>query len=772
MATNKFVFEDAVEYRDKIMKQQEKYISSLYKEWADDIGKQAAALEKKNTFSAMMESRQLHALQAQLEVSAKEVGNKVYSTVQNNAFLVAGSVIKANNKFMQQLGFPVGASTTAVQHRVVSSIINGTIYKQPWSLSKSIWGDNQKTLQDIRTLVARGVAENKPIYKIAKDLERYVDPSKAKQWNPKIRMFNKSTGQFEYKRIYKRSVDYNAQRLGRTMVQHSYQQATIDAARMNPFIMEFLWEAAGSRPCPICEDLNGMRFKKEDIPLDHPNGQCIIIPEVADDLEQRLADWLSNPDGTFPDIDDFARTVGYIPDVKKQVANSVAPFNTYQKQFLEPYGYSPTKMPKDYQEFYDNVYQPNILFGNNKEFQAWSKAIDTEYPGLSLGKANKQFFDKYLKQVEIKKPQAVQKAEKAAAKQVTKNIDDVKGLPWYKAKNEVGPNWYQAQKYMEGKGMSPSAYWKKYASGEIKDSKLDDLLGLGKKELSEGEKFAVKYGQSNGKTFNYWYTKLDDAAKQEAKVLKEQSGLSWQKWYEKYIKKGGGSKAERSVAEQIPKPTNNWKTYIDKMQKQTVDDMLASEKISLSKITQTELNGIQRYTGSAYEYMNDYLRMIGRGVSHEDAMRMSGMDERMYKQMLQAQKGLKKAALTQDTYLRRGTDLGDLAGFMPGDFWENKKALRDMSIKELQQKFEGTLGTYHGFTSTSSLYDRGFEGSVEIIFQAPKGTQASSIMSISNFGTGEGETLLNSGTKVLIEKIEKSDGHKDSTIRIFMRILQ
>lgn len=140
--------------------------------------------------------------------------------------------------------------------------------------------------------------------------------------------------------------------------------------------------------------------------------------------------------------------------------------------------------------------------------------------------------------------------------------------------------------------------------------------------------------------------------------------------------------------------------------------------------------------------------------------------------MLQAQKGLKKAALTQDTYLRRGTDLGDLAGFMPGDFWENKKALRDMSIKELQQKFEGTLGTYHGFTSTSSLYDRGFEGSVEIIFHAPQGTQASSIMSISNFGTGEGETLLNSGTKVLIEKIEQSDGHKDSKIRIFMRILQ
>lgn len=772
MATNKFVFEDAVEYRDKIMKQQEKYISSLYKEWADDIGKQAAALEKKNTFSAMMESRQLHALQAQLEASAKEVGNKVYSTVQNNAFLVANSVVEANNKFMQQLGFPVGVSTTAVPHRVVSSIVNGTIYKQPWSLSKSIWGDNQKTLQDIRTLVARGVAENKPIYKIAKDLEKYVDPSRAKQWNPKIRMFNKSTGQFEYKRIYKRSVDYNAQRLGRTMVQHSYQQATIDAARMNPFITEFLWEAAGSRPCPICEDLNGMRFKKEDIPLDHPNGQCIIIPEVADDLEQRLADWLNNPDGTFPEIDDFARTVGYVPDVKQSVASKMVEFNPYQKQFLEPYGYGPTKMPKDWDEYYEKVYKPEMLFGDGKKMAEWSKAVDAEYPGLPLGKGNKKFWENYLSKVETKTPQVVVK-EKQAAKQVAKNIDDVKGLPWYKAKNEVGPNWYKAQKYMEGQGMSPSAYWKKYTSGEIKDSKLDDILGFGKKELSAGEKFAAKYGQSEGKTFNYWYTKLDDVAKKEAKQLKEESGMTWQKWYEKYIKKGGGSKTEpKPIEKPIPKPTTNWKNYINDMQKQTVNDMLGREKVSLGKLNDQELSGIKRYTGSAYESMNEYLRLVGRGVDHDDAMRLSGLDDRTYRQMRQAQKGLKKAALTDDTILRRGTDLGDLAGFMPGDFWENKKALSNMSLKELQQKFEGTLGTYHGFTSTSSLYDRGFTGNVEIIFKAPKGTEASSIMSISNFGTGEGETLLNAGTKVMIEKIEKSDGHKGSSIRVFMRILQ
>ena len=83
----------------------------------------------------------------------------------------------------------------------------------------------------------------------------------------------------------------------------------------------------------------------------------------------------------------------------------------------------------------------------------------------------------------------------------------------------------------------------------------------------------------------------------------------------------------------------------------------------------------------------------------------------------------------------------------------------------------GTIGEMHGFTSTSSIWDRGFSGDVEVIFYAPKGTEASSIMSISRFGTGEGETLLNAGTKVRVVKIEQSDGHKGSNVRAFLEIL-
>ena len=62
-------------------------------------------------------------------------------------------------------------------------------------------------------------------------------------------------------------------------------------------------------------------------------------------------------------------------------------------------------------------------------------------------------------------------------------------------------------------------------------------------------------------------------------------------------------------------------------------------------------------------------------------------------------------------------------------------------------------------------------GEVEIIFNVPAGAQASSVMSVSQYGTAEGETLLNSGTMVRIDRVEKSDGHKASEIRIFMDVI-
>ena len=149
----------------------------------------------------------------------------------------------------------------------------------------------------------------------------------------------------------------------------------------------------------------------------------------------------------------------------------------------------------------------------------------------------------------------------------------------------------------------------------------------------------------------------------------------------------------------------------------------------------------------------------------------TGISSSQLKDIEKARGGLNSLKTTESLYLRRGTDLGDLAGLLPGSFYDNMSKLSNMSVEELNQELSGVVGTYSGFTSTSSLWDRGFSGDVEVIFHAPSGTPASSIMSISKYGTEEGETLLNAGTTVRIDSIEKSDGHKSSKIRVFMEII-
>ena len=196
--------------------------------------------------------------------------------------------------------------------------------------------------------------------------------------------------------------------------------------------------------------------------------------------------------------------------------------------------------------------------------------------------------------------------------------------------------------------------------------------------------------------------------------------------------------------------------------------MLDLEKEQFAKLNDDETQALRRYTGSAYSNINGYLRDIGAGKD------VSYYSDRTIELTNLCHSALDKMELTEDLYLRRGSDLGDIAGlFMTGDFESNKRYLETLSPDELNDMFAGEVGTYFGFTSTSSQWDAGFEGEVELIIHAPEGTRASSIMSISNFGTDEGETLLGDGTVVLCEGIEKSDdGHMESEIRVYLSIIE
>ena len=98
-------------------------------------------------------------------------------------------------------------------------------------------------------------------------------------------------------------IDYNAQRLARTMISHAYEESFVAVTKNNPFIEAYQWITSGSdRVCEICIDressdhygLGPGIYPKDALPLDHPNGMCtfdVVITMTDEEISDAIADW-------------------------------------------------------------------------------------------------------------------------------------------------------------------------------------------------------------------------------------------------------------------------------------------------------------------------------------------------------------------------------------------------------------------------------------------------------------------------------------------------
>lgn len=283
--------------RMKLTRQQQKEIKELYERVAKKIAKEAEKLP--DTSSAALRRQYLKTLQGQVEEQIHKIGSELEGKLTNNMTRVATAAVKDNLNLLQSIGMPtIKGAFSHVPDDVVSSIVTGQVYGGNWSLSKAIWNSTSKTQKDINTIIAEGVAQNKSAYDIAKDLEKYVSPSAKKPW--------------DWNKVYPgtaRKVDYNAQRLARTMVSHAYQQSFVQTTIKNPFVTQYRWLGSNShRICPLCAERDGQLFDKNDLPLDHPNGMCTfeaVMTGSMADMADRIADWALG--GSDPELDDYSQ---------------------------------------------------------------------------------------------------------------------------------------------------------------------------------------------------------------------------------------------------------------------------------------------------------------------------------------------------------------------------------------------------------------------------------------------------------------------------------
>ena len=288
MAT-KNPFKYAQSERVKIVNDQKRQIRRFYKEVSDDLDRQINKLSVRSNSSELYRKLYLNSLKEEINQSILDIDKKTNYLVKSNMDLMVDKVINNNNLFMKDLGFSnTYTDDKLFRQNVVNRIITGKLYGGKWSLSSAIWTDSKMKQNEISRIVAKGIAENKSTYEIAKQLQMYVNPNAYKQTIiPGTR----------------KVVDYNAQRLARTMVSHAYEESFVSLTKYNPFIDAYRWvTSGGDRVCPLCVERATMDdyglgegiYPKDQLPLDHPNGMCtfeVVVTMSEEEIDNAITDW-------------------------------------------------------------------------------------------------------------------------------------------------------------------------------------------------------------------------------------------------------------------------------------------------------------------------------------------------------------------------------------------------------------------------------------------------------------------------------------------------
>lgn len=309
---NKLSLKDSEKVRTDTVVSQKNKIKRMYLELSKQIAQEAKKYEGKDNVSSIMRMRYLNDLENQIKQASQSLMNEVRTEITQGMKNISEAVVNDNIKWMNSIGLDIKGAFSYVPKDVVNSIATGQIYESGWSLSKRIWGANEKTLEDIHSVVSKGIAANMSTYDIAKDIEKYVNPNAKKDW--------------KWAKVYpgtNKQVDYNAQRLARTLSNHAFQQSFVKTTIKNPFVENYKWNTAFShRTCDTCielaqNDAYGLGagiFPKGMLPLDHPNGMCYptaVITKSQDEIAAEIAEWYNSPEGSNKGIDEYVRSMGY-----------------------------------------------------------------------------------------------------------------------------------------------------------------------------------------------------------------------------------------------------------------------------------------------------------------------------------------------------------------------------------------------------------------------------------------------------------------------------
>ena len=276
-------------------------------------------------------------LQSALEAGAASISASLEKNIPLSISEAYGRYLKVDASYLGDAFEAAGATGLLTEAGIYNMgvgvnyrLINATIhrmYSDGYTFSDRIWstglnkasrfiGVNGAYQDSIKQIISMGIAQNRDVFDIAKDIQDYA--AKGKDFVIKEGRYGKLIpGTAQYKRRIPKNIDWRAVRLVRSELYASLQAASLEQGRMNPASSGWYdWKLTpGAQHRCVCPELAAASpYREDDVPaFPHANCLCYIIPTLIDqrDFVSNLKDWLADPSSQ-PGLEQWYR-LQYLP---------------------------------------------------------------------------------------------------------------------------------------------------------------------------------------------------------------------------------------------------------------------------------------------------------------------------------------------------------------------------------------------------------------------------------------------------------------------------
>lgn len=276
-------------------------IRGIYLRAAKDLA-QRAAQAKDGSLTKRWQTDYQRAVDARMKQMRGELGSVIRQGMRKSARLPGETLEAWLSDALKLCGVDGSFSGVFSQtpDDVLRALLDGRMYRDGKSLSRRIWSRMDQLAGNIEDIVAQGIAQKRSALNIARDLEAYVSP-KAKMPVSWLKIYPDIP--------FDRQIDYNAQRLARTAINHAYWAANVETAIKNPFCTAIHWQLSPSHyerqvarfGEDICdtyanhdEGLGRGNFAPKNVPMPHAQCLCVqyqVVPEIGE-VADRLSKWV------------------------------------------------------------------------------------------------------------------------------------------------------------------------------------------------------------------------------------------------------------------------------------------------------------------------------------------------------------------------------------------------------------------------------------------------------------------------------------------------